>query len=370
MRSVVTASEATERLLTIFPREAFDTVMSSPLAGAAVAALIYIDSITSEDEATIFWSRPSMVTWMSEEMRFRDSDGDRTEWRSAAAKTNKDMSKLLEGWGVSSASGYADNSRETLRDETFRKWKESSAIREKAGVPKNSSKGRWALEAHFADLFSPHLTGPPFDQAVRDWREQHLSPAAKLKVQFAEQGKHAIHSVKVKLPGGAGVRTLESGKASLILRGVIEDWAPARLSKPFVVTISEPGDKIFTADATLLSYLNLTINVSALLPDALLADVGGDDVQFWFVEAVNTDGEINESRKSNLLAWAAQQSINPEHCQFLTAFTSRNDAAARKRLKDLASGTYAYFADEPGHELSWYALESNKIEVSDITLAK
>lgn len=29
---------------------------------------------------------------------------------------------------------------------------------------------------------------------------------------------------------------------------------------------------------------------------------------------------------------------------------------ALKRLKDLAPNTYAYFVDEPGHELAWYAL--------------
>ncbi|WP_256978609.1 BsuBI/PstI family type II restriction endonuclease [Rhodococcus sp. 14-2470-1a] len=356
MRPIITASGATERLLLIFPREAFDTVMSSPLAGAAVSALIYVDSIATGNDSTTFWARPSMVTWMSEEMRIRDSEDDRVQWREAAAKKNKDLVKVLDEWGVSTASGYADNSRETLRDETFRKWRENSAIREKAGVPKNSSKGRWALEPHFADLFDPGLAGDQLVSQVVQWRERHLSPAAKLKVQFAAQGRQTAHAVSVTLPNGAGVRTLESGKASLILKSVVEEWAATRLTTPYVVTISEPGDKVFTADAKLLTYLQITINTQALLPDALIADVGGDDVQFWFVEAVNTDGEINEARKQSLLTWATNQGINPAHCHFLTAFTSRTDPAARKRLKDLASGTYAYFADEPGHELAWYRL--------------
>lgn len=305
MRLIITAEEATRRLLVIFPRTAFDTVMSSPLAGAAVAALIYIDAV-AEDPESVFWARPSMVTWMSEVMREQREDEDRLAWRSEAAKGAKALSGLLQAWGVPDTPGYADNSRETLRDETFRKWREHSALRERQDLPKTSGAGRWSLEPHFADLFDPSLTESAVEIAAAEWREKHLSPAAKLKVRFAAEGEHATHSVTVALPNGAGTRTLEAGRASLILRGVIEDWAPKRLQNPYVVSISEPGDKIFTADAKLLGYLGIAINVSSLLPDALVADVTDDAVDFWFVEAVNTDGEINEARKRDLLAWAQQ----------------------------------------------------------------
>lgn len=357
MRPIITAEEATKRLLVIFPRSAFDTVMSSPLAGAAVAALIYVDAVANDPE-NLFWARPSMVTWMSEVMREQTSEEDRLAWRQEAARGSKALSGLLQAWGVPDTPGYADNSRETLRDETFRKWREHSALKERRDLPKTSGAGRWSMEPHFADLFDPSLTESAVEIAAAEWREKHLSPAAKIRVRFAAEGEHTAHAVTVTLPNGAGTRTLETGRASLILKGVIEDWAPKRLQNPYVVSVSEPGDKIFTADAKLLSYLGVAINVSNLLPDALIADVCDDTVDFWFVEAVNTDGEINEARKHDLLEWAEQQSIEPTRCQFLTAFSSRNDPAARKRLKDLAEGSYAYFADEPGHELAWYAISA------------
>ncbi|WP_417562905.1 BsuBI/PstI family type II restriction endonuclease [Microbacterium sp.] len=357
MRPIITAQEATKRLLVLFPRTAFDAVMSSPLAGAAVAALIYVDAV-ADDPDNLFWARPSMVTWMSEVMREQARDEDRLAWRQEAAKSAKALSGLLQSWGVPDAPGYADNSRETLRDETFRKWREHGALRERLDLPKTSGAGRWSMEPHFADLFNPSLSESDVEVAAAAWRETHLSPAAKLRVRFALEGEQANHSVTVILPGGAGTRTLEVGRASLILKGVIEDWAPARLENPYVVSVSEPGDKLFTADAKLLAHLGVTIYVSSLLPDALIADVTDTAVDFWFVEAVNTDGEINEARKRDFLAWAEQQSIDPARCRFLTAFSSRNDPAARKRLKDLAEGSYAYFADEPGHELAWYAIPS------------
>ncbi|MBZ4488083.1 hypothetical protein LQ938_11590 [Microbacterium sp. cx-55] len=353
MRPVISATEAERRLLIIFPRGAFDTVMSSRLAGAAVAALIYVDAIWTEDAATTFWGRPSMVTWMSEAMRARMDDSSRVAWRTAAAKNSEKVVALMESWSVSPTTSYADNSRETLRDETFRRWLEIGAVRQRSGVPKTSSKGRWALEPHFADLFDPALK----DVATRAaaWRESHLSPSAKIRVQFALEGDEAKHAVTVALPSRSDTRRLEAGRASLILKGVMEDWAPSRLRKPYVITISEPGNKVFIPDQALLATLGLSIDTSDLLPDAIIADVD-DDVLFWFIEVANSDGVIDEGRQAKLLSWAQQQSIDPAQCRFLTAFLSRGDTAARKRLKDLAPNSFAFFAAEPGHELAWYPL--------------
>lgn len=69
------------------------------------------------------------------------------------------------------------------------------------------------------------------------------------------------YAVTVTLPGGKS-RTLEPGEASLILKGVVEQWAPARLGDPVVLTISEPGKKLVVADNETLLAAGLNINVS------------------------------------------------------------------------------------------------------------
>lgn len=356
MIPLLSAQECAARLNVVFPRGVFDPVMSSPLAGAAVATLLYVDAVALPVGPVDFWARPSMVMWMSGETLSRVSVEERREWREAAARGRRAVEAVLTAWRVPIAAGYADNSRETLRDETFRLWREAGAIRERPGVPKNSSKGRWALEPHFAALFEPSLDSSGVEAAAAKWQEQHLSPGARVRLQFELSQSDADHGVAVTLPGGAGMRLLEPGAASLILKTVIERWAPTRLGRPYVVTISEPGDKIYMADERLLGRLGLSINVSQLLPDAIIADIRDDFVQFWFIEAVNTDGEVHEERRRALLSWAQSHGIREEDCSFLTAFRSRNDPAARKRLKSLASNTYAYFADEPEHELAWYAI--------------
>lgn len=65
---------------------------------------------------------------------------------------------------------------------------------------------------------------------------------------------------------------------------------------------------------------------------------------------------VNQARKRDFQEWAPLEGINPKRCRHLTAFSSRNDPAARKRLKDLAEGRYAYFADEPGRYFAWCAI--------------
>jgi hypothetical protein len=347
--------ECVERLKRIFPRAAFDTVLSSPLAGWAVAAMIYVDAVVpvSEpvpEEAT--WARPTTILWLSEEAYAHGDATSRAQWTAAQARGRKKVAELLTEWGVSFTPRYGDNSRETLRDEIFPKWVDLGGIRVKPGVKTSSPAPRWALTDAFADLFPPELTGDALDDSIESFRDAHMGPGGRLKALVARQRSDLTHAVEVTLPGGA-IRQLEPGEASVILKGVIEQWAPARLRDPVVLTISEPGDKIYTADAAVIHRLGLAIDANTLLPDALLADVGSSPPDFWIVEAVASDGPIDEDRKRALLRWASEQRIPDGSCRFLTAFGSRNAAPAKRRLKDLATGTFAWYADEPSRELAW-----------------
>lgn len=357
MRPVITSDEAHARLVSIFPKAAFDTVLSNPAAGLAVAAMIFVEAVTVGDEGEPpRWARPTTCLWMSEHTLLNhQSDDHRLAWAGAAAGGRKRLEMLHVEWDEELAVAYADNTRETLRDETFAAWREHGALRKKPGVPTNHSGGTWALRQEFADLFEPSLGGNDLADAIERWRDAHMSPEAKLRAVVAEQTADREHEVDVTLPDGT-VRRLAPGVASQILRGVIETWAPARLREATVLTISEPGDKVFAADRRLLTRLGLEIDVTRLLPDALLVDLGPVPAEFWLVEAAATDGPIDEARKQRLEGWAAEQNIDPRQCRFLSAFASRNHEAARRRLKDLASGTYAWYLDSPGHELAWYEI--------------
>lgn len=356
LRPVVDRKQIRERLVKMFPPDAFDAVLSNPLAAAGVAAMIYVGSIVDDEgdpEPENVWSRPSTVLWMSEEIQAHSTDDERLAYAAAAAISRRRIEALVsDGWGIVHHPWYADTTRETLRDEIWPKWRENGAARMRPGVATSSSLPRWALTASFATLFDPALDGDDLDAAIAEWQDTHLNAGAKLKLHYASALASAEHEVTVQLPG-YGQRVLDPGTSSMILKGVIEQWAPARLGTPVVLAISQSGDKLYVADQALMAQIGISINVSTVLPDAIIVDVDDTPATFWIIEAVATDGEINETRKANLTEWAVEQYIAPEQLQFLSAFASRNAATIRKRLKDIASGTFCWFLDEPGNELSW-----------------
>lgn len=349
------------RLRMLFPPDAFDTVTSNPLGAAATAAMLYVGAVVPDDapsSADSTWARPSVCLWLSDAAYAHTAAQERSAWLAAALRNRRKVAELLVSWGEPFEPWYADNTRETLRDETFPRWLDFGAMRYREGVKTTSSQPRWALTASFADLFDPELTGDALAAAIESWREDHLNPGDLIKVRSARNRDRKQYAVAVNLPGG-DVRTLEPGEASLILKGVVEEWAPARLGDPVVLTISEPGKKLVVADNETLQAAGLNINVSLLLCDALLIDLATKPVTFWMVEAVASDGPIDEDRKRQFLRWAEDHRIPAEACRFLTAFSSRHSASARKRLKDLAAGTYAWYADEPRHELAWYEINTS-----------
>lgn len=362
MRPLLPREEVQARLQLIFPREAFDPVLSNLLAASALAVMLYADAVVPDegplpDDA--HWVRPSMCLWMSDAVYAHHGEEGRTAWRNAALGNSgrRGTLALQAEWGLQNAlAWYADNSRETLRDETFPAWLDHGALRDRRGIPTTSSRPRWALTERFADLFAPELTGDALEAAIETWRSTRMSPGDRLRITTLRDRERATHAVQVRLPNGT-VRDLEPGDASVILRGVIQEWALVRLTDPVVLSISEPGDKVYVADASRLRALGLTIDAGNLLPDAVIVDIGATPPSFWIVEAVATDGPVTEDRRRQLLRWAEGQRIPKESCRFLSAFLDRNDGIAKRRLKDLAADTFAWYASEPTRELAWYEID-------------
>jgi hypothetical protein len=320
--------------------------------------MIYVGAIVNDDGDPVpdeVWARPLTVIAMSDEAMSLTAVEERRAWADAESSAVRAIVKLLDEQGIEYNPWYAINSRETLRDETWPKWQSYGATRRREGLPTSSPRPRWALTASFAALFDPQLVDAALDAAIDDWRATHMSPGDRLKIQRASTLAKSQHQVVVQIPG-VGVRNLEPGVTSAILKGVIEEWAPRRLADPVVIAISEPGAKVWVLDAQTMAAAGISVNVSSVLPDAIIIDAGASPVRFWIVEAVASDGEINESRRADLLSWAADQYIDPKHCDFLSAFPSRGSAPARKRLRDIAVGTYCWFLDEPDRELAWNEL--------------
>lgn len=177
LRPLPTREEIHARLRRLFPPEAFDTVTSNPLAAAATAAMLYVGAVVADDEQSASgstWARPSMCLWLSDAALSHSAEHERTAWLTAALRGRKQVAELLASWGVPFEPWYADNTRETLRDETFPKWLDFGAMRYREGVRTTSSQPRWALTESFAALFDPELTGEALGAAIESWTETTL----------------------------------------------------------------------------------------------------------------------------------------------------------------------------------------------------
>lgn len=358
---VITRDHCIARLEMIFPVDAFPGALRGQMAASAVAGLIWAGCVapTENGELTpdLPYARPSTVLWMNEELFTITDDERRCSWYSVSKSTKTRTHALMASWGMGLTQWYADNSREPLRDDIFHPWSELGAILGAPHLGTTSPAPRWILRRSFAQLFDPELHGADLQDAVDVWIQTHMSSSGRLRASLANARARATLSLPVRMPDGT-TRDLAPGRSSEIIQGVVEGWATVRLKEPAVLAISEPGDKIHKADAAIFAAAGIGIDVSNLLPDVLIVDLGSTPMDVWVVEVVATDGPIHERRKRKLMEWAAQQGLPPENLRYLTAFLSRNHSAAKRLMPSLAAGTHAWFLDEPELELSWAEIAS------------
>jgi hypothetical protein len=343
-------SDYQARLEMILPRSLTGvTYTANPAAAATVFVAMYVGAIDGSNPI-----RPMTVVWMSDAVAERRADADRNAYyQAAAAKAgNKAIDKLCAEWGIQRGTTWYDiNSREPVRDESIKALARLGAIKTIAGISTTSSQGRYSLDAGFAALFDPTLTGDALAQEIERWCSTHLNPIARQRAALLRDPSRSDEAVVVTLPDGRQ-RSLHPGKSSLILKQLIERFVD-RLVAPHVLFISQSGQPVDLIEGQALRDIGLSLDQLRLLPDCLIVDVDQDSPGLWFVEIVATDGPVDDERKQDLLDWATATGMRADQCFFVTAFKSRTAPVARKNLSRLAVGSYAWFADEPDSVLTW-----------------
>lgn len=251
---------------------------------------------------------------------------------------------------------YADNSRETIRDDTLRYGLvEVGAVIVRDGMKPTSGLPRYALAKDFAQLFDPALEGTKLATSLSEWREKKLDKAVLAKTAIKKKlSRKGSTFVEVRLPDGS-VRRLSPGESSEISKAVIEEFAPRFLSEPAVLLLSESGNKLIASDDELCKKIGLPINLSGNLPDVILADLEPErrDILIVFVEVVHSDGPISERRKRELSTFASKAGFGKDRVTFLTAFVDRKSTAFAKVRESIAWDSFAWFASEPDSIVSF-----------------
>jgi hypothetical protein len=249
MIGLLSRKEVQARLLQIFPQGmAKREHLVWPIAASTIFTALYIGAI----EGAEIWLAPKHVYRMTVEQSEKTSEIDRLWYASAVIKPKGKAPG--ERW-------YEDNTRESIRDDTLREaFVVVGAVIEKLGVATTSSKGRYALQASFAALFDPALTGSALDTAISAWRTTALSPGALARIALVRGGAAAAgaHDVTVTYPNGE-TRRMKPGPSSIITKAVIETFAKRFLGQPAVLFVSESSNKVVSRDDALAKSIGLKI---------------------------------------------------------------------------------------------------------------
>lgn len=325
-----------KRLQLIFPEGTpHRNYCTRELAASTVFAALYVGAV--ESSGAFFG--PKHVYRMTDKQANRTDDVSRIQYASKIRGA---------GFQPSGRRWYSDNTREPIRDETLREGLVAlGAVIEKPDVPTTSSQPRYALADSFAALFDPQLKGKGLQDVVVAWQHSALNPGALARIALVRQGAAAGGShVLVTYPNGE-TRRMAVGPSTAITKAVIEVFAPRFLQNPAVLLLSESANKIIDRDERLALTIGLKIEADKNLPDTILVDLGPKHPLLVFVEAVATDGPVNDRRKAALEDLAKKAGFPLQHVAFVTAYLDRSGAPFKRTVDALAWGSYAWFVSEP-----------------------
>jgi len=336
MTPMLTREEVHARLQAVFPDGAPNRAyMTRMLAASVVFVALYVEAI----EGSGTYLGPKHVYRMTDEQAIRIDDASRTGYAASVLRT---------GSHTEGKRWYQDNTREPIRDETLREGLVAiGAVIERTDLATTSSKPRYALKANFAALFDPALADEALQARISAWQAEALNKGALARLAIVRRGAGvSADQVLVTFPNGE-TRRMKPGPSSEITKAVVEVFAPAFLTEPAVVFLSESGNKVVARDDELARSIGLAIQADKNLPDTILVDLGPAHPLLVFVEVVATDGPISQRRKEALEVLVAEAGFPAEHVAFVTAYLDRSAGSFKKTVDSLAWGSYAWFAAEP-----------------------
>lgn len=344
--SLLSIEEIQERLKNIFPREIdINGYIIREIGAKTIFTMLYGFCVNGNQ-----WIRPATITCMTDEQSVIQSLEQRKEW--LLLNQSKDAPRDIPGrW-------YKPNTREPIRDETLREMVRLNAVIEKEGLPTTSPLPRYTLQLQFAQLFDPNLQGQALTDAIEEWQNEYLSATALARVALSKKLVTATSDgVLINLPNGE-TRKMAAGPSSELAKSVVEQFAKNFIKEPAVILMSESAQKMLLKDDDLCRAIGFNVDVSTVLPDLILAELGEEHPMIIFIECVASDGPVNDRRKHELIDLANKAGYLETDCVFVTVFKDRSDSASRRLVPSIAWGTFIWYASEPENII--YMREGNE----------
>lgn len=333
--TVLQVEDIQNRLKEIFPREIdVNGYIIREMGAKSVYVMLYCFCVNGNA-----WIRPATITCMTDEQAAIQDPSGRRQWREMIQGQNAPRD-IPGRW-------YKPNTREPIRDETIREMVRLNAVIERPGLPTTSPLPRYSLHNGFTSLFNPDLRGETLSAAIKDWQEEFLSATALARIALSRRlVSSQSDGVLIHLPNGE-TRKMASGPSSELSKAVVEQFTKYFIKEPAVILVSESARKLLLKDDDLCRAIGINIDVSNVLPDLILAELGEKQPIIIFVECVSTDGPINDRRKQELIEMARAANYKETDCAYVTVFKDRADPISRKLSPSVAWDTFIWYASEP-----------------------
>lgn len=232
---------------------------------------------------------------------------------------------------------YAPNTRETFRRLTMHQFVDAGLALynpDQPDRPVNSPKAVYQIAPAALDLLRSYGT--------EDWDEKlstYIAEIGRLVDRYAQARKQ--HLVPVELVGGGEIN-LSPGAHSILIKQIIEDFAPRFAPGSQLIYAGDTGSKYGYYDTELLEKLGVKIEKHGKMPDVVL--YYGDRNWLLLVESVTSHGPVDSKRHVELQTLFENSTAG---IVYVTAFPNRQIMA--KYIPVISWETEVWSADAPSH---------------------
>lgn len=232
--------------------------------------------------------------------------------------------------------GYQENSRETIRDETLKKYVNAGIMEARLGLASNDKNNAYRFTAQFAALIRTYNT-EKWEDALDAFRTTHESYSEVIK-----QAK----SLEKGYPVQYGSLSFSLGRSphNKLQKQILDIFVPYFAPGAELLYIGDTNDRKICSNQIALAELGVhVLSDSNKLPDIILFDAVKNRI--LFIEAFSSTGEFSFDRVQEIISLC--RISNEREIAFITAFEK-----TKKMLSvypRIAWDTDIWVAEDPTH---------------------
>lgn len=232
---------------------------------------------------------------------------------------------------------YAPNTRETVRRQTMHQFVQAGICLYNPDKPERPVNSPYAVYQIAPELLNVLRT---YKRAkYKGYLEEYLSIHKTLAKRYAKEREMAM--VPLKLADGVEIN-LSAGNHSLLIKAIVEEFAPRFVSGGRPVYVGDTGDKCGYFDMELLAQLGAKLDNHGKLPDVVIFDE--ENNWLFLIESVTSHGPVDSKRHIELEQLFAKCTAGRV---YVSAFPNRK--VFMRYLEAIAWETEVWTADSPTH---------------------